>query len=334
MSVKSSRLLSVLLLLQTRGRMTAAQLAAELEVSERTVYRDVEALHSAGVPLYGDAGHRGGYRLLDGYRTRLTGLTASEAEALFLAGLPGPAAELGLGPSLAAAQLKLRAALPPELRVQSDRIRARFHLDAPGWFTEDAEVPFLPRVADAVWNSKVVDVRYRRWKEPTDVDRRLEPYGLVLKAGRWYAVAAPGPRTYRVDKILELTTLEEEFEPPADFDLAAFWTRYQADFHARLHQGEALVRLSPRAASHLSGPAARALAANGVPEAGGWTRGTVPIESPDQAVAFFLSLGPEAEVLGPPDLRARLAEAARALADLYAKAPPEPDSAAAPRPPA
>jgi len=319
--VKSSRLLSILLLLQTRGRMTAAQLAAELEVSERTVYRDVDALHTAGVPLYGDAGHRGCYRLLDGYRTRLTGLTASEAEALFLAGLPGPAAELGLGPSLAAAQLKLRAALPPDLRVQADRIRARFHLDAPGWFTEDAEVPFLPRVADAVWNSKVLAVRYRRWKEPTDVDRRLEPYGLVLKAGRWYAVAAPGPRTYRVDKILELTTREEEFAPPADFDLAGFWTRYQADFHARLQQGEALVRLSPRAAARLSGPAARALAANGVPETDGWTRGTVPVESPDQAVAFFLSLGPEAEVLGPPDLRARLAEAARARAGLYADAP-------------
>lgn len=141
MSVKSSRLLSILLLLQTRGRMTAAELARELEVSVRTVYRDAEALAASGVPLYGDAGHSGGYQLLAGYRTRLTGLSASEAEALFLTGMPGPAEQLGLGRALSAAQLKLRAALPAELRAQADRMRLRFHLDAPGWYAEHEETP-------------------------------------------------------------------------------------------------------------------------------------------------------------------------------------------------
>ncbi|WUH94074.1 WYL domain-containing protein [Streptomyces sp. NBC_00433] len=315
--MKSSRLLSILLLLQTRGRMTAAELAAELEVSPRTVYRDVESLHAAGVPLYGDAGHRGGYQLLAGYRTRLTGLNAGEAEALFLAGVPGPAAELGLGPALAAAQLKLRAALPPELREQADRMRTRFHLDAPGWYAADAEVPYLPQVADAVWHGRVLQVRYRRWKEPTDVDRRLEPYGLVLKAGRWYAVAGPGPRTYRVDQILRLSVAEERFEVPADFDLADHWRRYQEDFHARLRRGEAVVRLSPRAAAGLTGPAARALATTGGTEPDGWVRATLPTESLDQAHAYFLSLGAEAEVLEPPELRDRLAATARALAAAY-----------------
>ncbi len=182
--MKSSRLVSILLLLQTRGRLTADQLAAELEVSVRTVYRDVEALQAAGVPLYGDAGHRGGYQLLAGYRTRLTGFNTGEAEALFLSGLPGPAADLGLGPALAAAQLKLRAALPPELRGHADRMRSRFHLEAPGWYAEDDEVPFLPQVADAVWRGQVLDVRYRRWKEPTDVDRQSR--------GGWYSRRAGG----------------------------------------------------------------------------------------------------------------------------------------------
>ncbi|GAA2511578.1 WYL domain-containing protein [Streptomyces gobitricini] len=302
--------------------MTAARLAAELEVSVRTVYRDVEALHAAGVPLYGDAGHRGGYELLAGYRTRLTGLSADEAEALFLTALPGPAADLGLGPAVAGARLKLRAALPPGLRAQADRMSRRFHLDAPGWYADGDDVPFLPAVADAVWRGRVLAVRYRRWTEPTDVDRRLEPYGLVLKAGRWYVVAArpggSGPRTYRVDRILRLTVTDDGFDVPEDFDLAAHWQAYQRDFHARLYRGEALVRLSPRGLTRLTGAAARAAAATGTREPDGWTRARLPVESTDRAHDQFLALGSDAEVLGPPELRARLAGTARVLADRYA----------------
>ncbi|MET9667639.1 YafY family protein [Streptomyces sp. NPDC006475] len=316
--MKSSRLVSILLLLQTRGRMTAARLAEELEVSVRTVYRDIEALHASGVPLYGDAGHAGGYQLLAGYRTRLTGLSAQEAEALFLSGVPGPAAELGLGSDLATAQLKLRAALPAELRDQADRMRSRFHLDAPGWYAPDEEVPYLTRVAEAVWHSRVIDVRYRRWKEPTDVDRRLEPYGLVLKAGRWYVVAAPGPRTYRVDQILQLSCDGEVFEPPPGFDLAAHWQRHQADFHARLYSGRALVRISPAAAEGLTGPVAQALADNGTAEPDGWTRASLPIESLDHAHREFLAMGTGIEVLEPAELRARVAGTVRELAARYA----------------
>ncbi|NUR04850.1 MAG: YafY family transcriptional regulator [Streptomyces sp.] len=307
--MKAGRLVSILLLLQTRGRMTAAQLAEELEVSVRTVYRDVEALGAAGVPLYGDAGHAGGYRLLDGYRTRLTGLTADEAEALFLAGAPGPAAELGLGSVLAAAQLKVRAALPPELRAHADRISGRFHLDAPGWYADAEEAPYLPAVADAVWNSRVLNVLYRRWAEPTDVQRRLEPYGLVLKAGRWYVVAGPGPRTFRVDQILQLTASDEEFTRPDDFDLAAYWTAYQRDFHDRLYRGEALVRLAPGVRIP------RAVA--GRKDGDGWTLATVPIESVEHAHGEFLRLGTDIEVLQPTELRERIARTVAQLAGRY-----------------
>ncbi|MFD5519216.1 helix-turn-helix transcriptional regulator [Streptomyces sp. NPDC127066] len=314
--MKSSRLISILLLLQTRGRLTAAQLAAELEVSVRTVYRDVEALSAAGVPLYGDAGHEGGYRLLDGYRTRLTGLTTDEAEALFLAGIPGPAAELGLGAVLAAAQLKVRAALPRELREHADRVSGRFHLDAPGWYADADETPYLTAVADAVWNGRVLDVRYRRWREPTDVDRRLEPYGLVLKAGRWYVVAGPGPRTYRVDQILELRTSEAEFTRPEGFDLAECWTAYQRDFHERLHRAEVVVRIAP--GTVLSGLAGRAMAVDGTTDEQGWTRATVPVESLEQAHDDLLRLGTAVEVLEPPELRARVAGTVAELARRYA----------------
>jgi predicted DNA-binding transcriptional regulator YafY len=313
--VKSSRLLSILLLLQTRGRMTAAQLAEALEVSVRTVYRDVEALSTAGVPLYGDAGHAGGYRLLGGYRTRLTGLTSDEAEALFLAGVPGPAAELGLGPVLAAAQLKVRAALPTELREHADRISGRFHLDAPGWYTDVDETPFLHTVAEAVWNNRVLYAIYRRWREPTDVERRLEPYGLVLKAGRWYVVAGPGPRTFRVDQILKLTTStstsDEEFTRPEGFDLAAYWTAHQRDFHDRLYRSEAVVRLAPGATL------ARAVPVNGRTEQDGWTLMSVPIESVEHAHGEFLRLGTDIEVLSPPELRDRIAHTVAELTERY-----------------
>ncbi|MCB5180023.1 helix-turn-helix transcriptional regulator [Streptomyces antimicrobicus] len=323
--MKASRLLSILLLLQTRERMTAEELARELEVSVRTVYRDVEALAASGVPVYGDAGHRGGYRLLEGYRTRLTGLSAGEAEALFLTGLPGPAAQLGLGPALAAAQLKLRAALPAALREQADRMRRRFHLDAPGWYAEHVGTPFLGEVADAVWHGREIEVRYRRWKQPFEVDRRLAPYGLVLKAGRWYLVARPagaeaaGPRTYRVDQILALTTTRTPVDLPEDFDLAAHWRGAQADFHARLHPEEVLVRLSPRAAAQLTGAQARALEATGRPDPDhpGWTRATLPVESHAQARAQFLALPEDAEVLGPPPLRAQMQKAAHTLSTRY-----------------
>jgi predicted DNA-binding transcriptional regulator YafY len=313
--VKSSRLVSILLLLQTRGRMTAAQLAEELEVSVRTVYRDVEALTAAGVPLYADAGHAGGYRLLDGYRTRLTGLTSGEAEALFLSGVPGPAAQLGLGPVLAAAQLKVRAALPAELRAHADRVSGRFHLDAPGWYADAVDAPFLPAVADAVWNGHVLRVTYRRWREPTDVERRLEPYGLVLKAGRWYVVAGPGPRTFRVDQILELTATGEQFNRPDDFDLSAYWTAYQRDFLSRLHRAEAVVRLAPGVA--LAGPAGDAVRAGGRTDADGWTVATVPVESLDRAHGDFLRLGTGIEVLEPAELRERIAATVAELARRY-----------------
>jgi predicted DNA-binding transcriptional regulator YafY len=311
--VRASRLVSIILLLQARGRLTAAQLATELEVSVRTVYRDVESLHAAGIPLYGDAGHRGGYQLLDGYRTRLTGLSAAEAKALSLSGLPGPAAELGLGSVLAAAQLKVRAALPPALAEQLSVTAQRFHLDAAGWYAQAEDAPFLSAVADAAWRGAALRVRYRRWKAPTDVDRRLEPYGLVLKAGRWYLVAAPGPRTYRVDQLLDLAVLEESFAIPASFSLAGYWQSYTADFLAGLHRADAVVRLSPAAAARLTGR--DALAAAGVPDPDGWTRAVLPIESVDLAISDFLA--PDIEVLEPPELRARVAARARAIAALY-----------------
>ena len=321
--MRASRLLSLLLLLQTRGRMTAQQLADELEVSVRTVYRDVEALSAAGVPLYGDAGHAGGYQLLEGYRTRLPGLTAAEAEALFLSGLPGPAAELGLGSVLTAATLKLRAALPASLRENADRLSERFYLDAPGWYRRAEDVPHLPLVASAVWDRQVIQVTYQRWKEPTEVTRQLEPHGLVLKAGTWYVVArcAGTMRTYRVDQIVAASACDCGFTPEPGFELAGYWRTYLAEFHRNLYTGHAVIRLSGegvRRKRHLLSAAGMiAIETARTADADGWVRARVPIESVDQALADFLRLGADIEILEPVELREQAARTIRAMTALY-----------------
>lgn len=320
--MRASRLVSLLLLLQTKGRMTAQALADELEVSVRTIYRDVESLHAAGVPLYGDAGPAGGYQLIDGYRTRLTGLTEQEAESLFLAGLPGPAAELGLGDAVSAAQLKLMAALPSSMRDRASHMAERFHLDAPAWYYDPERSPFLEPVADAVWRSRQIEVSYRRWQAPEDVTRTLKPLGLVLKAGRWYLVAQGASRisTYRVSQIQALTVLDESFERPSGFDLAAHWTASLEEFQARQHTGEAVLRLSARGfesfSSNVLPVVARAAEESAVAE-GEWVRVTIPIESIGHATGMLLRMGGEVEVLAPQELRDRVTEAVRQLAAIY-----------------
>ncbi|WP_345073413.1 helix-turn-helix transcriptional regulator [Phytohabitans flavus] len=325
--MRASRLLSLLLLLQTRGRMTAQELSDELEVSVRTIYRDVESLSGAGVPVYADRGPAGGYQLLDGYRTRLTGLTVDEAETLFLSGVPGPVAELGLGAVLTAAELKLRASLPPELGARAGRIRERFHLDAPGWFRRDEQTPHLAALAGAVWDERLVQARYLRWKAPREVTRTLAPLGVVLKAGRWYLVAARAddldqPITYRVSNVLGVDVLDETFTRPAGFDLGEFWQAWAKRYEESVYVDEAVVRMTTGALGlmpHIFPPAMSrgALLNAGPPDEDGWLHTTVPIESVRHGLIELLKLGADVEVLGPPELRARFAETVRGMSRVY-----------------
>jgi predicted DNA-binding transcriptional regulator YafY len=345
--MRASRLISILLLLQSGGKLTAQQLADRLEVSVRTVYRDIESLSEAGVPVYGDAGPDGGYQLLGGYRTRLNGLTAGEAQALSLAGMPRAAAELGLGTVLATAQLKLQAALPAGLRERTAAISERFLLDAPGWYHDGDSSPYLAAAADAVWHQRRIEVRYRRWTAPTDVTRTLDPHGIVLKAGKWYLVATnaaeaatnaavaaatgagsaagQGMRTYRINHILGLTDAGERFTRADGFDLAVFWASSVAGFRTGLWQGEATIRLSPagreRTAEMMSSAVISAVEATAsAADDDGWVTAVVPIESLIHAHQDFLRLGADVEVLEPEELRARLTETARSLAAIYAVA--------------
>lgn len=333
--MRAARLIKMVLLLQSRPSMTAAELARELEVSERTVTRDAQALSEAGVPVYADRGRTGGYRLVGGYRTRLTGLARSEAEALFLSGVPGALREMGLEDAASAARLKVSAALLPSVRDASRTAAQRFHLDAPAWFKEPRTPPLLPSVADAVWDDRTVTARYLR--DGTEVERVLEPYGLVLKAGVWYlcarahdtrALAAAGPfRVYRIDRFTSVEPGDERFARDEEFALPAFWEERSAQFARSILRAEVTVRLTPAGVRRLehvvdagaAGAAREALAAAGEPDERGLVMVTLPVESEDVAHAQLLTLGPDAEVLAPLSLRKRFAEDAARLAELYAR---------------
>ena len=321
--MRASRLVTLLLLLQTRGRMTAAQLSEELEVSERTIHRDVDALSEAGVPIYAERGPHGGVQLVEGYRTRLTGMTADEAEAVFLSGLPGPAAELGLGTVVTAARLKVLASLPAELRTRASRLVERFYLDAAGWFQASDPVPHLAAVAESVWESRRLWVEYERGD--SRVERVLEPLGLVLKAGIWYAVASVEGeiRTYRLSRVSAARPLDERFERPAAFDLASHWTESIAAYERGVPRIDVTVRVHPDRlgtlgdlAGHQALDAATRLEGA---DPDGWTRLLIRLDwSPREASERLLGMGGDLEVLSPPEVRDQLVELARGVLERHA----------------
>jgi predicted DNA-binding transcriptional regulator YafY len=308
--MRATRLVSLLLLLQTRGQLTAAEIADRLEVSIRTVHRDVHSLAAAGVPVEAVRGVAGGYRLAGGYRTRLTGLTADEAEALFAGGIPGPAAELGLGGELAAARLKLLAALPHDLQERASRASALFHLDTRGWFRAEDKVPQLTALSAALWKGCRVRIRYR--EGGTVVQRTIDPLGLVLKGGVWYLVArrSAGMRVYRVSRVAAVRPLDETFDRPDAFDLRAFWEKWSRDFEQRLARVEVVVRVADDVRRYLPGE----------PRVEPDGRAVLAFSHLGDAYRELLRFGAQLEVLEPEELRVRLAETGRDIAQLYAAA--------------
>jgi predicted DNA-binding transcriptional regulator YafY len=311
--MKNSRLLRLLLLLQTRGRLTAPQLAAELEVSVRTVLRDVDQLSAAGVPVWGQPGrHSGGFQLQAGWSTQLTGLTQDEAQALWLAGLPQAAAELGLGAAAASARLKLLAGVPRDVQDSSQRVAQRLHLDPLDWYRAPDQPRFLRELAQAVWQGRRVAVRYVSWTG--ERQRLLDPLGLVLKAGAWYLVAlaagAKAPRTYRLASVQTLALREEACQRPPDFDLPRFWRDSSARFEAGLRRFSVRLRATPLGRSRLlNARLPHAQQADGSLLLG--------FEDEDMAARQLLQLGAEVEVLEPGALRERLAALAEAVLRRY-----------------
>ncbi len=322
--MRADRLLALLLLLQSRGRMTATELARRLEVSERTVYRDLSALGTAGVPVYAERGPGGGCGLMDGYRTTLTGLTEDEARTLFMAGNLKPLTDLGLGGALDGALLKLLAALPARYRDDAERARQRLHLDPAAWDQQEEEVPHLRAIQEAVWRDRRLLLSYRKGNGEV-VERRIDPLGLVAKSSIWYLVArqAGEMRVFRVARTLSATVLDEPCERPPDFDLPAYWNRWRDDFKASLPRYPVTVRAAPQLAARLQriySDSMRALVGEaGPPDAEGWRVMHMTFESLEAARGEMLGYGTWVEVLEPEELRSSVASLASSIAEFYGR---------------
>jgi predicted DNA-binding transcriptional regulator YafY len=320
--MRADRLISLLMLLQARGRMTARALAAELEVSERTIYRDVEALSASGVPIYAEAGPLGGLALLDSYRTTLTGLTESEVRALFMLNIPAPLTTLGVSQELRSALLKLSAALPDARRQDEAQVRQRFYLDSSWWHQNENAVPHLQTIHQAVWQDRKLHLTYR--PIPTvEIEQCVDPYGLVAKAGIWYLVCAREGRVraHQVASLLDARMSEETFERPPDFDLAAFWQTWCAEREQRDTAYPVTLRVAPNLVPALPMyfDSVRDKIGQTAPDADGWITLELAFESLTAARDRLLSFGRGVEVIRPLALRKSIQDYAEQIVALYAQ---------------
>jgi predicted DNA-binding transcriptional regulator YafY len=303
--MRADRVLALLLLLQARGRVTATELAARLEVSKRTVYRDIDALSAAGVPIHADPGPRGGIELMAGWRTDLTGLTTSEVEALFTS---------AAGPQFESAMGKLAASLPGDSGRRAGRIRERLLVDSVGWGRRAAVSPHLRVVQDAVFGDRRLHLTYRR-AEAQIVERDVDPLGLIIKAGVWYLLADAGGdrRLFRLSRIESARSLDEPARRPKRFDLARAWREQSASWESGRSGYEVVLKVINDDDLPL------VLRVAGERVAGRPRKGVVRLAFPalEPAAAFVSSFGGRVEVIQPEEMRAELGRRGADLMHLY-----------------
>lgn len=321
--MRADRLISILLLLQVHRRITARELATRLEVSERTVHRDMEALSMAGIPVYAERGAHGGWALVDEYRTNLTGLKKEEIQALFLTQPHQLLADLGLEKASNAALIKLFAVIPSTNRGDAEYARQRIHIDVTGWNRPEEAIAFLPLIQQAVWQERKLEITYDRG-ECDAVERVVDPLGLVAKGSVWYLVAAVDGemRSYRISRIRGAKMMDEVCAHPEGFDLAAYWEQSTARFKASLPRYAATVRVSPEIFPRLgfAGRFAR-IEKTGEPDEEGWRTVDIRFDVEEIACEYVLSFGPQIEVIEPDSLREKVVEMARSVIDFYEQRP-------------
>jgi predicted DNA-binding transcriptional regulator YafY len=319
--MRADRLLSIMLLLQVYRRLTAGELARRLEVSERTIHRDMEALSTAGVPVVAERGAGGGWALVDGYRTNLTGLNAAEVQTLF-AGLPARLlADLKLDRDSDAARVKLLAALPEASRADAEYARRRVHVDVAGWGGAEEAVPHLHTIQEAVWRGRKLLFAYGSDCGEA-AGRSVDPLGLVAKGGVWYLVARAGDdgevRSYRVSRVTQARVSDEPCERPADFDLAAFWAGSVARFKSTTPQFRATLR-AHKSVLHLMPYAGRfsRVESLGETDAEGWATVRMRFQFEEDAAGLALGFGTKVEVIEPNGLREKIVRMAEEVVAFY-----------------
>ena len=313
--MRADRLISTLLLLQVHGRLTARDLAERLEISERTVLRDMDALSAAGVPVVADRGPGGGWKLIDGYQTKLTGLTAAEIQTLFFAHPPQILTALGLGPAAEAAWLKIQAALPLASQQQAERARGSILIDPRGW-KESQSIASLPVLLDALWRGRRIRFVYERGLGEVG-ERLVDPLGLVARGSVWYLVASRDNelRTYRLSRMREAVLDERECVRPEGFELAAYWETSTVEFRERLPRYYATFLAEP---SVMRWVRYRGWRLEEEQVEGNRVRIRLRFDAEEEGLQFALSFGADIEVIEPIELRDKVLAVARATVERYA----------------
>jgi predicted DNA-binding transcriptional regulator YafY len=322
--MRADRLLSIMLLLQTHRRMTAHDLADRLEVSERTIHRDMESLSAAGVPVVAERGIGGGWSLMGAYQTNLTGLNEAEIQALFLARSPRLLDDLGLGKAAEAAFIKLFATVPPAMRRDAESASQRIYVDGAGWNQNEETVPFLPLLQEAVWKNRAVRFKYQRGDD-CEVERVADPLGLVAKGGAWYLVAAIDGdiRNYRISRMVEAEITDQPFVRPEAFDLVAHWRQSAVEFRSKFPRYSVTARVHPEAVNkmYIIGRFSRVenVAPGDEADEEGWRRVSICFQFEDDACECLLGFGDQVEVLEPRELRRKLVDRARSVVEFYSR---------------
>ena len=318
--MRADRLLSIVLLLQAHHQMTSRDLAFRLEVSERTIHRDMDALSGAGIPVVAARGSGGGWSLLGEYRTDLTGLTETEIQSLFVTKPAKLLADLRLEKAADGALLKLLACLPATFRHGVDRARQRIHVDVSGWSRREEAVPFLPILQEALWLERYVQISYERGEHGEQVQRVIAPFGLVAKGSVWYFIGAVDGhvRSYRVSRISQAEILNEHATIPEDFDLGQYWEQSSSAFKANVPNYVATFWVSPAVWQRLwfAGRFARVTETEEI-DARGWRKAVVGFDVEEMACEYAVSFGPYLEVIEPASLREKVIKMAQATLEFY-----------------
>ncbi|WP_068775960.1 YafY family protein [Paenibacillus sp. FJAT-26967] len=314
--MRADRLIAILLALQNRGRMTSRELADKLEVSERTIHRDMEALSAAGIPVVAERGSHGGWTLPEGYRTNLTGMKSGEMKSLMLAHPSGLVHDLGMRGAFDDAFQKLLAAFPSSLHREAELVRQRIHIDGAGWRQPEGQLPYLSLIQEAIWEERLLRIQYRRGDDI--VERIVEPLGLVAKGSIWYLVASveDSTRTYRISRLADAAELNETFVRPESFDLAAYWEESTAAFRYNLPRYPARLRLKERTLQRLAAQWYVNVLQSSLAE-DNCLIVEVEFRTLESACEIVLGHGRNIYIIEPPELRQRVLEEVRAIASQY-----------------